>query len=170
MQKDKKVVSHTTPSKKPDKSTDWAKIKKEYLDGASMRSLATKHGLAVSTISARASKEKWKETAQKIANKTEQKYVERKASQKAQIKEAYSEAVVVLIRKALEGLSECDISDSKSLKEYSSILKDLKDIGIYRTNLDLKEQRAKINKLTKDEKSEDKSITITLAGGDDYAN
>lgn len=168
MQKNTSAVSHTAS---PKKSIDWAKIKKEYLDGASMRSLATKYKLAVSTISARANKEKWKETAEKIAIKSEQKLIERKSSQKSQIKDTYNEAVMVLLGKTLDGLNSCGKKDSKSLKEYSSILKDLKDIGIYRTNLDLKEQRAKIDKLReKDNKTTDKELVINIVGGEDYAN
>ena len=136
-----------------------------------MRSLANKYHLSVSTVSARAAKEKWKEAAQKITDKTEQKLIEKNASQKALIKEAYSEAVLELITKTRDGLMLCSKKNSKSLKEYASILKDLKDIGIYRTTLDLKEQKAKIEKLReKDDKNTDKEFVINIVGGDDYAN
>ena len=62
--------------------------------------------------------------------------------------------------------------NSKALKEYSSILKDLKDIGVYRTDLDLKEQNARIEKLRKEAKEEEaeKSLSIIIEGGDEYAN
>lgn len=62
--------------------------------------------------------------------------------------------------------------DRAGLKQLSSVLKDLREIGIFRSELDKKEQEARINKLRKDaeEESKDANITVTFANElDEYA-
>lgn len=170
MQKTDTGVSHTPKRKK--KQHPWAKIKKEFIEGASMRSLATKYELSVSTISERASKENWKKVKEQIVKKTEQKIIEKNSERQSEINMAYSDAATELLKKTLSGISVCGMRNSKALKEYSSILKDLKDIGVYRTDLDLKEQNARIEKLRKEAKEEEaeKNLSIIIEGGDEYAN
>ncbi len=46
-----------------------------------------------------------------------------------------------------------DVIDSQSLKHYTSALKDLKDIKGVKSDIDLREQEARINKLIKDAES-----------------
>lgn len=159
MQKTKKEASHTSKGgKKPIK---WEKLKKEYIDGASLRSLSRKYNVAVSTISTRSTKENWAVQKEIILNKVEQKTVDKKA----EFEKTFIEALYELTTKTMEGIKATGKKDSKSLKEYSSILKDLRDIGVYRSKLDLKEQKARIEKLEKDsakEVIEDKKIEVSF--------
>ena len=63
--------------------------------------------------------------------------------------------------------------DRQGLKQLSSILRDLREIGIFRSELDKREQEARIEKLRKDveEEKQDTNITVTFANGlDEYAN
>lgn len=63
--------------------------------------------------------------------------------------------------------------DRAGLKQLSSILRDLREIGIFRSELDKREQEARIEKLRKDveEEKQDTNITVTFANGlDEYAN
>lgn len=63
--------------------------------------------------------------------------------------------------------------DRQGLKQLSSILRDLREIGIFRSELDKREQEARIEKLRKDveEEKQDTTITVTFANGlDEYAN
>lgn len=63
--------------------------------------------------------------------------------------------------------------DRAGLKQLSGVLKDLREIGIFRSELDKKEQEARINKLRKDaeEEQEDNEIIVTIKGGaDKYAD
>ena len=62
--------------------------------------------------------------------------------------------------------------DRAGLKQLSAVLKDLREIGIFRSELDKKEQEARINKLRKDaeEESTDTSITVVIENGDEYSN
>lgn len=52
--------------------------------------------------------------------------------------------------------------DRGGLKQLSAVLKDLREIGIFRSELDKKEQEARISKLRKDAEDEQKDTTITV--------
>ena len=52
--------------------------------------------------------------------------------------------------------------DRAGLKQLSSILRDLREIGIFRSELDKREQEARIDKLRKDVEEEQKDTTITV--------
>lgn len=52
--------------------------------------------------------------------------------------------------------------DRQGLKQLSSILRDLREIGIFRSELDKREQEARIEKLRKDVEEEQKDTTITV--------
>ena len=61
--------------------------------------------------------------------------------------------------------------DRAGLKQLSSVLRDLKEIGLFRAELDRQEQEARINKLRKDAEEEnvDTEITVTFME-DGYAD
>ena len=52
--------------------------------------------------------------------------------------------------------------DRQGLKQLSSILRDLREIGIFRSELDKREQEARIEKLRKDVEEEKQDTTITV--------
>lgn len=60
--------------------------------------------------------------------------------------------------------------DRAGLKQLSAVLRDLREIGIFRSELDKKEQEARINKLRKDTEDEqtDTTITVKFESMDDY--
>lgn len=61
--------------------------------------------------------------------------------------------------------------DRAGLKQLSAVLKDLREIGIFRSELDKKEQEARIKKLQKDASEEEVDTTITVTFMEDgYAN
>ncbi len=57
--------------------------------------------------------------------------------------------------------------DRQGLKQLSAVLRDLREIGIFRSELDKKEQEARINKLRKDAEDEqvDKTIHVVFEDG-----
>ncbi|MBE5873766.1 MAG: hypothetical protein E7287_05075 [Lachnospiraceae bacterium] len=62
--------------------------------------------------------------------------------------------------------------DRAGLKQLSAVLKDLREIGIFRSELDRREQEARIDRLRKDTEVEQKDteITVTFESIDDYAD
>ena len=162
MQKNNTEASHTSQARKP---INWTKIKSEYCRGSSITALSKTYNVAKSTISVRAKKEKWQISREKRTNRIEQKVERNIIAKKSEYEQAFLEALFELTTKTMEGIKCCAKKNSKSLKEYSSILKDLRDIGVYRSNLDLKEQKARIEKLMKESTKdtiEDKAIEVSF--------
>lgn len=162
MQKKNTEASHTSTGRKP---INWTKIKSEYCRGASITALSKTYNVAKSTISVRCKKENWQVSREKRTNRIEQKVERQIIAKKSEYEQAFLEALFELTVKTMDGIKCCAKKNSKSLKEYSSILKDLRDIGVYRSNLDLKEQKARIEKLMKESTKdtiEDKAIEVSF--------
>lgn len=63
--------------------------------------------------------------------------------------------------------------DRAGLRQLSAVLKDLREIGIFRSELDKREQEARIKKLQKESEEENKDTTINVVfegDMDEYAN
>jgi hypothetical protein len=81
-----------------------------------------------------------------------------------------------VMEKIEEYVNGMDLEDEyamKNLKSITSAIKDLKEIGLFRSMLDKAEQEARIKKLQKDaeEESKETNITVTFANDlDEYAN
>lgn len=162
-----------TEKKKGKSSIPWTKIKNEYCSGATMRSLSRKYNVPCSTISLRCRTEEWKKVSAQVIDKTEQKVVEKIAERNSNTIDLMNQAVDLLLKKTLDGIDKADTDDSSRMKQYSSILKDLKEIGVYRSDLDRAEQMARIEKLRKESQTEETTQTITVefkGDIDGYAN
>jgi hypothetical protein len=78
-----------------------------------------------------------------------------------------------LLDKIINALDGTDVIGSQELKHYTSALKDIKDIKGIKSDMDLKEQEARIDKLRKEasEEQSDTEIEVTMgAEVDAYAN
>ena len=63
-----------------------------------------------------------------------------------------------------------EVLDSQSIKHFTSALKDIRDIKVIKSPMDLKEQEARIAKLQKEAEADadkNSSVSITIEGGDD---
>ncbi len=72
-----------------------------------------------------------------------------------------------LIAKMNATIDKLDVIDGQTIKHFTSALKDLKDITGLKSDIDLKEQEARIAKLQKDAEKEEKDNEITIIIGDD---
>ena len=146
---------------------DWNKLKAEYIaGGTSYRKLAKKYGVSFSSVRFKAEQEKWtdlKAQAQHSANtRIVESIVEDMTEQAASI-DSVADKLLDKITSMLvrEGLT------TQSVKHLTSALKDIKDIKGIKTELDKKEQEARINKLIKDAEEEKKDTNITITFGDE---
>ena len=146
---------------------DWNKLKAEYIaGGTSYRKLAKKYGVSFSSVRFKAEQEKWtdlKAQAQHSANtKIVESIVEDITEQAASI-DSVADKLLEKITSMLvqEGLT------TQSVKHLTSALKDIKDIKGIKTDLDKKEQEARINKLIKDAEDKKKDTNITITFGDE---
>lgn len=152
---------------------EWQKIKAEYIAGGiSLRSLAEKHGVSFSTIQKKSMEEKWGDLRKKSRRKAEEKIVDSVSSKTAKRAITIINVADKLLEKALE-LAEMGVTDTQGLKHLTSALKDLKEIKGFKSELDLKEQEARIAKLQKEvqesEHDTSKEIVVRVEGGADSA-
>mgnify|MGYP003311885529 FL=1 len=78
-----------------------------------------------------------------------------------------------LLEKIAKAVDAVEDADTGAIKQLTGAIKDLKEIGVFRADLDKQEQMARIKKLQKESEEEQKDTTITVVfddGMDEYAN
>ena len=132
---------------------DWQKIKTEYITtDTSYRKLAQKYGVDSAVIGRRAKNEEWVKLRQQHIDKTQTKTlnaISRKQADRAANLIAVSDLLLGKVKSLLESDDELLI-DPQSMKHISGVLKDLKDIQMIKSEADMKEQEARIEKLRAD--------------------
>ena len=154
---------------------DWQSIKTEYITtDTSYRKLAQKYGVDSAVIGRRAKNEEWVKLRQQHIDKTQTKTlnaISRKQADRAANLIAVSDLLLGKVKSLLEADEEL-LVDTTVMRDISVVLKNLKDIQMIKSDIDLREQEARIEKLRKDVEADDKKpvIEITLGGGlEDYA-
>ena len=150
---------------------DWEKVKAEYIaGGTSYRKLAEKYGVSFSTLKDIAIREKWTDLKEQARNKANTNLVNSIGRNSAKRSVKINEVADKLLEKISNTLEMMDVVDSQSIKHFTSALKDIKDIKGIKSDIDLKEQEARIAKLQKDAEADadkNSSVSITIEGGDD---
>lgn len=144
----------------------WEKIKYEYVTtDISMRGIQKKYGIPFNRIKTKVDNENWNAEREEYKTKIKQKSIDLLAEHNA---EECTRAFRIA-NKVMDKLEECvdniDVTDDyamKNLKSITSAIKDLKEIGIFRSTLDQAEQEARIRKLQKDAEEDQKDSTITV--------
>ena len=130
---------------------DWNKLKAEYIaGGTSYRKLAEKHGVSFNTLKTIAVKEKWAELKQQANNDATTKIVNTIAKDISKKSVKINDVADKLLDKIVYLLDELELADSQTIKQCTSALKDIKDIKGLKSDIDLREQEARIDKLRKD--------------------
>jgi transcriptional regulator of heat shock response len=163
------------PSKVKVTDEMWEQLRVEYISSdISLRGIAKKYGIPHGRVWTRAKNEEWQEQKEQCQTKIKQKTVDVIAEDKAdECTRAFRVASKVM-EKIEEYIDKVDLEDEyamKNLKTITSAIKDLKEIGLFRSMLDQAEQEARIKKLQKDAEEEvvDKTITVTFMEND-YAD
>ena len=150
---------------------DWKKVKAEYIaGGTSYRKLAEKYGVSFSTLKEIARREKWTDLKEKAQLKADTKFADLLGEKQAKRSAKISDVADMLLDKISTTLSIMDVVDSQSIKHFTSALKDIKDIKGIKSDIDLKEQEARIAKLQREAEADtdkNSSVSITIEGGDD---
>lgn len=157
------------------KKYDWKAIRLEYIAGEiSYRKLAEKHGVSFSTLKEVARREKWTDLRKSAQHKADTKFAEEIGKKQAIRSAKILDVADKLLDKISETIDTMDVVDSQALKHFTSALKDLKDIKGIKSDIDLREQEARIAKLQRDAESEEKQdneIKVTIEGGlDEYSD
>ena len=154
---------------------DWQKIKAEYITTeTSYRKLAQKYGVSYNAIGNRSRDEKWQDLRDQHLTKTMTKTMNAIGSKQAERTAkliGVSDLLLDKVKSLLETNEEL-LVDTTIMRDISVVLKNLKDIQMIKSEADLREQEARIEKLRRDATSDEKApkIEITLGGGlEDYA-
>jgi hypothetical protein len=151
---------------------DWNAIKTEYItdESTSYRKLAEKYGVPLGTIFKRAKREKWIELRQQSQDKMVAKTV-------AKIENAQIDRLTrihSITDKALDkleyALENVDALDTYAFRQIIASIKDIKEIQMLKSAVDLREQEARIRNLERQAESDDRNlnaVTVTIEGGDD---
>ena len=129
---------------------DWNKLKAEYIAGGiSYRKLAEKHGVSFNTLKTIAIRENWTDLREQANNNVTTKIVEKVIEENTKLDVDIYEVANDLLKKikqmiGLEGLT------TQSIKHLTSAIKDIKDVKGIKSDIDLKEQKARIDKLQKE--------------------
>ena len=148
---------------------DWQAIKTEYITtDTSYRKLAQKYGVNATNIAKRASKEKWVDERNKNASKTLSKTLNAIGSKQAERTAKLifvSDLLLDKVKELLETNAEL-LVDTSIMRDVSVVLKNLKDIQMIRSEADMREQEARIDKLRKEAavEKENNEIKVTIVG------
>ena len=122
-----------------------------------------------------AKRENWCDLKKQAQDKSNTKIVNSVANDIANKSVKINDVADKLLDKITNMIEEHEeiLLNSQSLKHITSALKDIKDIKGLKSDIDLREQEARINKLRKEaeEEQKDTMVTVILGGeAEDYAN
>ena len=153
---------------------DWNKIKAEYIaGGTSYRRLADKYGVSRTTLERKAKDEKWSELRRQAEVKAEAKIINAISDKKADIDDKYFRLVDKLLDKAEETIDEVDKWHPTLLKEMATTMKYLKECKGIKSDADMREQEARIDKLRREAEREDDTtneIEVVFKAGEEAWN
>ena len=132
---------------------DWQAIKTEYITtDTSYRKLAQKYGIDSAVIGKRAKKEEWVKLRQQQIDNTTTKTMNALASQQANRAVRLQTVADKLLTKVERLVDEGEelLTDTSTMRDIARVLKDIKDIQMIRSDADLREQEARIEKLRKE--------------------
>ena len=155
---------------------DWQKIKTEYITNpdTSYRELSQKYGVHYTNIAKRAKIENWQQQRKQQANATQTKMIQAVERRKVDRAAKLMDVSDLLLQKIESLVEELDVMDAspKDIRSLSAAIKDIKEIQMIRSDADIREQEARIEKLRREAYRDDQSgtITVRLPGGlEDYA-
>ena len=161
------LYNYLITTKRKEFSVDWSKIKAEYIaGGTSYRKLAAKYNVSFNTLQGVAQREKWVELKNQAKDKSTTKMVDSIAKDITKNAVKINAVADRILNKISKMLDDSDVLNSQSIKHFASALKDIKDIKGVKSDIDLREQVARIDKLCKDVEADkaddDKSYGVVL--------
>ena len=148
---------------------DWQQIKTEYITtDTSYRKLAQKYGIDSAVIGRRAKGEEWVQLRQQHINNTQTKTLNAIASQQASRAARLQTVADKLLTKVERLVDEGEelLTDTSVMRDIARVLKDIKEIQMIKSDADMDEQKARIDKLRKEAmvEKENNEVKVTIVG------
>lgn len=146
---------------------DWKAIKTEYITGdISYRKLAEKHKIPFSTLRDKAVAEQWYKQKERnrneIVTKSIEQIVEKESTKLAKTDDKYYRILDKLFDKAEELVENTPIWQPQMLKDMATTMKYLKECKSIKSDVDIREQEARIRKLEAEVNADNKDTKITV--------
>lgn len=146
---------------------DWKSIKAEYIaGGTSYRKLAKKYGVSFSTLRGIAEREKWTDLKAQAQHNADTKLVKSIGEQNGTYTVSINDVANKLLEKIV-AMMEMDCVSSQAIKQLTSALKDIKEVKGIKSDIDLREQEARIENLRRQAMAEEDSKDIVVKIGSD---
>ena len=132
---------------------DWQSIKTEYITtDTSYRKLAQKYGVSYVQIGNVGKQENWVELRRQHLDKTVTKAMNAIANQQAGRAARLQSVADKLLTKVEQLVDEGEelLTDTSVMRDIARVLKDLKEIQMIKSDADMREQEARIDKLRAD--------------------
>lgn len=132
---------------------DWTTIKIEYVtEKTSYRELADKYNVSFTEVSKRGRAENWTNERKIFLDKTYSKTLDALLKkQESRIKRIQTVTDEIL-NKIKESVDKMEEPDYQAFRQLTAALKDIKEIQMLKSEMDWREQEARINKLNRDTK------------------
>ena len=135
---------------------DWSAIKTEYVTtDTSYRKLCEKYGVSMTEVSRHGKEEEWRNERKKYQEKAYAKTLDTliKGQQKRiERLQTITDKILDKIELSVEHMSEADL---QAYRQITAAIKDIKEIQMLKSEADMREQEARIDKLNKDVKEND---------------
>lgn len=146
---------------------DWKAIKTEYITGdISYRKLAEKHEISFNTLKDVAVQERWYEQRQqhhnKVTTRSIEQIVEKESTKLAKTDDKYYRILDKLFDKAEELVENTSILTPQMLKDMATTMKYLKECKSIKSDVDIREQEARIKKLEAEVNADNKDTKVTV--------
>ena len=148
---------------------DWQAIKTEYITTeTSYRKLAQKYGVSYNAIGNRSRDENWQDLRDQHMTNTMTKTMNAIASQQARRAARLQTVADKLLTKVERLVDEGEelLTDTSAMRDIARVLKDIKDIQMIKSDADIREQNARIDKLRKEAmvERENNEVKVTIVG------
>lgn len=143
---------------------DWKKMKAEYVrDNVSYRKLAEKHGISPSTVYRKMRSENWADLRKQSERKVNAKIVDSIAEREAKRIEMFQTISDKLLRQISDGIDDGSlILSPRGYNDLTAALKNLRDVNGLKSELDMQEQQARIDKLRKEAAIEEQNNEVKV--------
>lgn len=155
---------------------DWEQAKIDYVSNPneSYRSIAERYGVSQTQVANHSRDEGWRQLREEYLQNVCMKTLDALAAQKARREAKIVSVADKLLNKLDKAVDDCPpealVKNAKLIRALTGAVLDLKQIHNIRSDLDLQEQKARIEKLRRDAAADDpkkeKSFEVVFAGGD----